>query len=93
VNFRERGKSVSAGTDTITDMTRLCAGALVTALSLMLAACGGGASTTDASDQPVSESAPAVPVIEGVFDTVSGTQIDLGSLEGQDTVLWFWAPW
>jgi len=84
---------VNAGTDTITDMTRLHAAALVTALSLMLAACGGGSSTTDVSDQPASESAPARPVIEGVFDTVSGTQIDLGSLEGQDTVLWFWAPW
>jgi hypothetical protein len=84
---------VNAGTDTITDMTRLRAATLVTALSLVLAACGGGSSTTDTSDQPASESAPAGPVIGGVFDTVSGTQIDLGSLEGQDTVLWFWAPW
>ena len=74
-------------------MTRLRAATLVTALSLVLAACGGGSSTTDKSDQPASESAPAGPVIEGVFDTVSGTQIDLGSLEGQDAVLWFWAPW
>jgi hypothetical protein len=24
---------------------------------------------------------------------VGGGQIDLNSIEGQDTVLWFWAPW
>lgn len=75
------------------DMTRLRAAAVVAALSFVVAACGGGASTTDASAQPASESAPAAPVIDGVFDTVSGSQIDFGSLEGQDTVLWFWAPW
>jgi len=74
-------------------MVRLRAAAFVAALSFVVAACGGGASTTDVSSPAASESALAAPVIEGVFDTVSGTQIDLGSLEGQDTVLWFWAPW
>lgn len=24
---------------------------------------------------------------------VGGGQLDLNSIEGQDTVLWFWAPW
>jgi hypothetical protein len=24
---------------------------------------------------------------------VGGGQLDLGSIEGMDTVLWFWAPW
>jgi len=28
-----------------------------------------------------------------VVATSAGGQIDFGSLEGQDTVLWFWAPW
>ncbi len=28
-----------------------------------------------------------------VVSTVAGGQIDFGSLEGQDIVLWFWAPW
>jgi hypothetical protein len=74
-------------------MTRLRAAAFVSALSFVVAACGGEASTTNASSQAASESASAGPVIEGLFDTVSGTQIDFGSLEGQDTVLWFWAPW
>ncbi len=29
----------------------------------------------------------------GVLPTVSGGQIDTNSLEGTDTILWFWAPW
>ena len=29
----------------------------------------------------------------GSLALVSGSQIDAGSIEGQDTVLWFWAPW
>lgn len=34
------------------------------------------------------ESAPADPV-----SLIGGGQFDLGSIEGTDTVLWFWAPW
>jgi len=40
---------------------------------------------------PVEEAAPAEASL--VATTVSGGQIDFGSLEGQDVVLWFWAPW
>jgi len=25
--------------------------------------------------------------------TVGGGQLALGSIDGQDTILWFWAPW
>jgi len=28
-----------------------------------------------------------------VWNLVGGGQIEPGSIEGQDTVLWFWAPW
>ncbi len=28
-----------------------------------------------------------------VAPTAAGGQIDFASLEGADTVLWFWAPW
>jgi hypothetical protein len=28
-----------------------------------------------------------------VGETTTGGQIDFNSLEGTDTVLWFWAPW
>lgn len=64
-------------------MTRLRSLAALIAISLIAVACGG-------SDAEVA-TAPAD--LSGTYDTVSGTQIDLGSLEGQDTVLWFWAPW
>lgn len=61
------------------------------ALALFLAACGGSlsdqATTTDVVDvEPVA-------ALSGDFPTVSGAGIDLNSLEGQDVVLWFWAPW
>ena len=29
----------------------------------------------------------------GEFVDLNGESIDLASLEGQDAVLWFWAPW
>lgn len=66
------------------------------ALILTLAACGGDASTTDTA-APASDAAadttPTGPALEGSFATVAGGQLDLGALNGQDTVLWFWAPW
>ena len=61
------------------------------ALALFLAACGGSSSdqatTADAVD------VEPVVALSGDFPTVSGAGIDLNSLEGQDVVLWFWAPW
>jgi len=32
-------------------------------------------------------------VIGPVFETVAGSTFDMGSIEGTDTLLWFWAPW
>jgi len=53
--------------------------ALIAAFSMFAASCGGsGAAPTQ---------------IALIADTVSGGQINFGSLEGQDVVLWFWAPW
>lgn len=40
---------------------------------------------------PSPNAVPAYPDV--VVSTVAGGQIDFGSLEGQDIVLWFWAPW
>jgi hypothetical protein len=71
----------------------------------LLAACSGAETPTDtaapeaeaaapATDSTAPEASAAEEAAGGrVFDTVSGSQIDFGSLEGQDTVLWFWAPW
>jgi len=57
--------------------------AVIVVLSLSAVACGG----SPAESETVSSMA------SGENTTISGSQIDLGSLEGQDTVLWFWAPW
>ncbi len=75
---------------------------LAIVFGLVAAACGGG---TDVS-APVIDSAPAAAETEapagdapsasvygGDFVGLDGTAIDFGSFEGQDTVLWFWAPW
>ena len=58
---------------------------------------------TSTPQTAVAESAPTStpqPVVDGpapfpstVVATSAGGQIDFGSLAGQDTVLWFWAPW
>jgi hypothetical protein len=32
-------------------------------------------------------------LLTGEFETLAGASFDLGSLEGEDVVLWFWAPW
>lgn len=48
----------------------------------------------DEAEKDPASSRDAVPAYpDAVVATVAGGQIDFGSLEGQDTVLWFWAPW
>ena len=59
------------------------------AATLLFASCGSGDSTTDTAAPADSSD----PVAAGMVATADGGQIDLGSLEGTDTVLWFWAPW
>lgn len=50
--------------------------------------------TATALDQTEPEAPTQPPAFPDVATgTVAGGQIDFGSLEGQDTVLWFWAPW
>ncbi len=71
--------------------------ALLAGGALALAACGGSSATTDAASAPVDD-APADEAAASTFPqfvtaTTGGGQLDFGSLEGQDTVLWFWAPW
>jgi len=61
--------------------------AVAAAIALGLAACGeGGATTIDEAAGEVAAGAETLP-------TVNGGQIDVASLEGTDTILWFWAPW
>lgn len=52
----------------------------------------GESETAEAvAEESSDDSAPAAT--GQLVATVDGGQLDLGSLEGQDTVLWFWAPW
>lgn len=75
-----------------TGRSRLRLATIVGAAALLVSACGGGESTFESTaESPASESAPAL--LSGEFQTLGGTSIDLGSLEGQDIVFWFWAPW
>lgn len=60
---------------------RRLGGALV-AFGLLLAACGDG---TDSVETAGGE--------ELSVATADGGQLDWGSLDGRDVILWFWAPW
>ena len=65
--------------------------ALAFAGLLLVAACG----SEDASTELAGSAADGGPAEFPRFTaaTVDGSQLEFGSLEGQDTVLWFWAPW
>ncbi len=58
-----------------------------------------GETTTQAPATTVAETTTEAPTTTtaapaGDFvNLVGGGQLDLNSIEGQDTVLWFWAPW
>jgi len=76
---------------------RLRAAAAGLCLALVASACGGsGAETTTAADAPAAtesatEAQTGLPQLVG--DTVAGAQLDTNDLQGQDVVVWFWAPW
>ncbi len=81
-----------------TRLTSFAAGAL-----LLLSACGGGATAAEEATAPATAPAAAdavgdAPVaaaspLVDQFTTVSGETIDLANFQGQDVVLWYWAPW
>ncbi len=65
--------------------SRIAAAAL--AVGLFASACGEGATTVDSADS-------AANIYGTTEQLASGEgQFDFGSLEGQEAVLWFWAPW
>lgn len=69
-------------------MTRLRTLVVLGVILLVAAGCGSGAATAETASGEVNEQPVA-----GVVETLSGAKFDLGSIEGQDTLLWFWAPW
>lgn len=72
--------------------------ALVLGIALAASACGGGDAVdeTAALDAPASDDGANTPASAWpalVAPVAGGGQFDLGDLEGQDVILWFWAPW
>ena len=63
--------------------------ALLIALGLALASCGGDATGEGAGSAAPPTTAPAAPIVQAI----SGSQVDFADVLTQDTVLWFWAPW
>ncbi len=50
--------------------------------------------TDSTATEPAEESSNEVSeLFAGDFVDLNGEAIDLASFEGQDVVLWFWAPW
>lgn len=76
--------------------------ALLAAAALVVTACGGSTSidgdgdtaapvdTAPATSTPANES--EIPPVSGTT-AIEGSLIEFNDLLGQDTVLWFWAPW
>ncbi len=60
--------------------------------ALLLSACAADDEVTVVDEATVVDDA-AAPAESELLPTVSGGQIDTNSLEGSDTILWFWAPW
>lgn len=57
---------------------------------------GTDAAGADAAGVETTTAEPAEAAdspLTGEFETLAGTTLDLASLQGQDVVLWFWAPW
>ena len=66
-------------------MRRVLAALGVVLVGVTAVACGSDAGdpTTVALDDPFT----------GTVMTVDGGQVDLGTFEDKDLVVWFWAPW
>ena len=82
------------------------AAAIGSAAAIALAGCGGGDTGTEATPVEVTPVTAAAPTVQstpvesasGAANAVfvplaDGTQFDFNSLQGQDVLLWFWAPW
>ena len=69
-------------------------GLLSCALALTFVAAACGAESNSSSDAvPNEEPEEAGAPLDFTMSTTEGGQLDFGTLEGRDVVLWFWAPW
>jgi cytochrome oxidase Cu insertion factor (SCO1/SenC/PrrC family) len=70
--------------------------ALLVALALVGAACGGSdadSATGSATDAASGGAEATASLFTGEATTVGGESFDLSTLAGQDLIVWFWAPW
>lgn len=63
---------------------------LVGLIAALLAGACGTSSFSEATPEVAAETAS---LLDGSFSTISGDAIELSDLQGDDVVLWFWAPW
>jgi hypothetical protein len=63
--------------------------AVALGFALAATACSGGNESATSSSAGAEKS----PLLDVAFATSDGGQLEWGTLEGQDVVLWFWAPW
>lgn len=82
-------------TDTTRAPRRIGAVAAILAFALIAAGCAvEGSEGADAAASESAQSEGQTSTTESlVLPTADGGQIDWNSLEGQDVMLWFWAPW
>ena len=65
----------------------------VLAFTVAASSCGGSDQATETTVSNEDDAAVPAESTGLVATTASGGQLDFGALEGQDFVLWFWAPW
>ena len=49
--------------------------------------------TTSADGEEDATASGESSLLFGQFETLAGATFDLGTVAGEDVVLWFWAPW
>jgi len=63
------------------------------AFGLLVGACGSGESSGGGATASADSSSADGDAVDFTAATLDGGELAAGSLEGSDTVLWFWAPW
>lgn len=62
-------------------------------IGLVASACGGGSEVVEAASSPAEAEQLTDKLFVDEFSTIDDATFDLASLQGEDAVLWFWAPW
>ncbi|MFK8022345.1 MAG: TlpA family protein disulfide reductase [Ilumatobacter sp.] len=67
----------------------------IVAFGFIAAACGGasGGETSTGAQSATDDAASPSALFAGEFTDLNGQAVELASFEGQDVIMWFWAPW